>query len=240
MRLGSFAVVIPCFVLSCGSTDTAKDRVPGSTCDGASCPSAAPGLAGTWEVIGSRMGDVPKSALVTISSESLVVTSWKAFFQAVLHGNTFDMSLRDSLHYDFAATRADGPGNAGIIPLPIFGDWDAHAANTPGCTISAKPDLATASCTKVGALPDWMERTGVATLQATRTRALASEFGDLGGEWTFTTAVGASCSIRVEGSTISADCTNAGSATGNGSIVFEGDSAHGSTSAGIEFTAQRR
>jgi hypothetical protein len=186
------------------------------------------------------MGDVQKSALVTMSSGSLVVQTWKALFQAVLHGNTFDMTLSGSGNYEFSATRTDGPGSAGIIPLPLFGEWDAHAVNTPGCTISAKPDLATATCTKVSGLPDWMESSGAATLRATRTSTLASEFGDFGGEWTFTTAVGASCSIRVEGSTISAECTNARNATGSATVVFEGDSAHGSTSAGIEFTAQRR
>jgi hypothetical protein len=172
-----------------------------------------------------------------------VVNWWKGSFEAVLHGNTFDAAFKSvsgQPGVQFAATRTDGPGSAGIIPLPLFGNWDAHAPNTPGCTISAKPDLATASCTKVSALPDWMERSGSATLQATRTTALASEFGDFGGQWTFTTGTGASCEIRFEGSTISATCTNAGTATGNASFTLDGDTGHGSTSAGIEFTAQRR
>jgi hypothetical protein len=250
MRLGTFTFVVSCFVVSCDSSETGKDRQQGLICDGASCSPAAAGLSGTWEIIGSRVGDNPRSALVAISSRSLLVSGWEGTFQAVAHGNAFDVAFNrtypggfgftsSGLRFGFTATRTDGPGNAGIIPLPLFGEWDAHAQNSPGCTISARPDLATASCTRAGELPVWMQRAGAATLQATRTSALASEFGDFGGEWTFTTALGASCSIRVEGSTISAECTNAGSATGSGSLVFEGDSAHGSTSAGIEFTAQR-
>src|SRR5262249_44493062 len=156
-------------------------------------------------------------AIVTISSETLVVNEWQGTFQAVLHGNDFDVSFvrNDGGHFQFSAAHTPGPGSAGIIPLPLFGDWDAHAANTPGCTISAKPDLATADCTKANELPSWMARNGTATLRATRSSPLASQFGDFGGNWTFTTALGASCSIRVEGHTISAQCTGAGDATGS-------------------------
>jgi hypothetical protein len=50
---------------------------------------------------------------------------------------------------------------------------------------------------------------------------------------------GASCTIRFEGTTVSADCTNALNATGTGSFTLDGDTGHGSTSKGIEFSAQR-
>lgn len=236
IKHGGFALMVSCSVAGCSGSTVGSDTAPGHVCDSGNCPS----LTGTWELVGSRVGDVQRSALVTISSGSLVVTTWRGNFQSLQHGNTFDMSFVGGSAYQFAAARTDGPGNAGIIPLPLFGEWDAHAVNAPGCTVSAKPDLASASCSKASGLPDWMEQNGTATLQATRTSALASEFGDFGGEWTFTTAVGASCSIHVEGNTISATCTNARNATGNGSLTLDGDTGHGSTSAGIEFTAQRR
>lgn len=241
MRQGTFVFVVLSVVSGCGANTVDNGKAPESPCEG--CPPSSSSLAGTWEVIGSRVGNVQRSAVVTMSSGSLVVVGWSGTMQAVLRGNTFDVAFVNtagSRGVEFSAARTDGPGNAGSIPLPLFGEWDAHAANTPGCTISARPDHASASCTRAGGLPDWMETGGVATLEATRTSALESQFGDFGGHWTFTTADGASCSIRVEGSTINANCTNAQNATGSGSLVFEGDSAHGSTSAGIEFTAQRR
>jgi hypothetical protein len=228
--------MVSCLVAACSGSTVDKGTAPGVQCDSGNCPS----LTGTWEVVGSRLGDVQKSALVTVSAGSLVVTTWKGNFQALQHGNTFDMSFVGGSTYKFAAARTEGPGNTGIIPLPLFGEWDAHAANSPGCTVSVKPDVASASCSKASGLPDWMELNGTATLQATRTSTLASQFGDFGGDWTFTTGVGASCSIRVEGQTISATCTNARNATGNASLTLDGDTGHGSTSAGIEFTAQRR
>lgn len=214
----------------------------GTTCDAGGCPATSGSLAGTWEVLGSRVGDVQRSALVTVTAGSLVVDEWRGTFQAILHGNTFDVSFvgTNGAHFQFSAAHTPGPGSAGIIPLPLFGDWDAHAANTPGCTISAKPDLASADCTRADALPSWMARNGTATLRATRTSSLASEFGDFGGNWTFSTALGASCTIKVEGNTISAECTNAGEATGSATFTLTGDSGRGSTSKGIEFTAQRR
>lgn len=228
---------------------------PSPTCDAGGCPPPAGGsLEGTWDVIGSRLGEADKGAIVTFSSQSLVIADWAGTFVAMPRGNTFEMGYWSgaappplfsqnktfgSFGFEFTATRTDGPGSAGIVPLPLFGRWDAHYANNPGCTITAAPDAASATCSNVLGLPTWMQKFGNATLQATRVQSLDSAFGDFGGEWRLTTGVGASCTIRFEGTTISADCANAADATGNGSITFDGDTAHGSTSKGIEFTAQR-
>jgi hypothetical protein len=229
---------------SCGgSACSGSGGATPTACDGGNCSSVPGSLTGTWEVIGSRIGDVQRSALVSVSASALSVVEWRGALEAVLHGDTFDVSFQPSSGYSgfqFGATHTEGPGDAGIIPLPLFGDWNAHAANTAGCTISVKQDSASADCTRARELPGWMATNGVATLRAMRTTSLVSDFGDFGGTWAFTAAKGASCTLKVEGSTISATCANAEAATGSANFTLDGDTGHGSTSAGIEFTAQRR
>jgi hypothetical protein len=197
-------------------------------------------LTGTWEVIGSRLGDVQKSVIVTISPTYLIISSWISTMTVVQRGNAFEATLSRNGRQGafFTAVRTDGPGDTGIIPVPLFGTWEAHSSS-PGCAIQAGPDSASANCVNVSDFPFWMRQGSAATLTATRTRPLSSVFGDFGGEWTFTTNAGASCTFRFEGSTISAACLNARETTGTASLTIDGDTLHGSTDKGIEFTGQR-
>lgn len=215
----------------------------GQSCDGGCAPPTGNSLTGTWEVIGSRLGGKQQSALVTISPTYLIISAWSGSFNAILRGDTFECTLTQSFRStkNFGLTRTAGTGDTGIIPLPLFGDWDAHAQNSQGCAIHAASDSASATCTQAGELPDWLRDhlSNAAHLTATRTQTLPSSFGDFGGVWTFTSGYGASCTIRFEETTVSADCQNAHNATGTASFTLDGDTGHGSTSQGIEFTAQR-
>jgi hypothetical protein len=206
-----------------------------------------PELTGTWEIIGSRIGKPPASAIVTISPTVLTVNAaGGGFLSAVAHGNVFDVDFNanvPSVSFTpismFAAERTALGGDTGIIPLPLFGDWNMHSGNTPGCTVKLEATAAAATCTHVIRLPDWAIRLN-GTLQATREMTLPSAFGDFGGVWHLTTDTGADCTLRFEASTVSSSCTKAKKANGTASFTLDGDTGHGTTSAGIEFTAQRR
>jgi len=127
----------------------------------------------------------------------------------------------------------------GILPLPLAGVLHfSDTSSGEGCDSDLRAGSFTMSCTANarGAGDLHFSNTDAS---ATRSEALPSVFGDLGGRWSYQNG-SASCSVTFENNTITADCTDAGDFTGAATVTVDGDRISGSTDAGIEFTAQRR
>jgi hypothetical protein len=229
-------------------------QVSGSGSGGAAASAQGDGgarsLEGTWDVVGTQYAGQPTSATVTISPSELQVITHGGSFLAVLQGDTFAVAWTypyAHLGYPlpvvtntFDAARTPGAGTAGIIPLPLFGDWQLLSQRANGCGATLSPTRLSGSCNLVGPGPVWAPSIEDGQLNATRTEPLGSIFGDLGGSWTVALSGGGSCSVRVEGATITSQCNDAQLATGTFSFSYDQTTAHGVTSQGIEFTAQRR
>jgi hypothetical protein len=84
----------------------------------------------------------------------------------------------------------------------------------------------------------------VGTVRAERRRVLPSSFGDLGGEWSLATVSSGgpphtTCDARFAGDSIRIECQ--GRQVGGALDVLVGrDSLRGTTTDGVEFSAQRR
>src|ERR1051326_2119165 len=114
-------------VAGCGGDETSETRTPAAS--GAS-------LTGTWEIIGTGVTGFQESVIVTVSPSTLTVerqASSGGSVSGVAHGDTFDVTYQEckcTAAKDFTADRTAGPGDTGIIPLPLFGDWNMHTPTT--------------------------------------------------------------------------------------------------------------
>jgi hypothetical protein len=118
-----------------------------------------------------------------------------------------------------------------------------HFAGVPdtgvGCNYNLGPTALSISCTsRVARPPSWPELSN-AIVTASRDESLASILGDIGGRWTVSSG-NATCQAALEGNTVTLTCVNAKSYTGQVTLNVNGDRISGTTSGGIEFTAQRR
>jgi hypothetical protein len=202
-------------------------------------PGEVGALSGSWEIVGSGPSRVQESVLVTVSPTVLTINARGGSVSAAAQGDAFDVSVQWGAHQQsFTAVRTPAQGGGGIIPLPLFGTWTANTPGSTGCDIQAGTESVSATCANVS-LPGWAPRIN-GHLTATKTAGLESEYGDLSGQWSITTDTSATCTLRFEANTASLECRNAPYANGTASVTIDGDTAHGSTSTGIEFTAQRR
>jgi hypothetical protein len=221
----------------------------GGSAAGRNGGSSGTAVEGTWDVVGTQYSGTPTSLVVMISPSQLSITALNGFLTVVGQGDRFSVTIDapsvrshrspGSSPVPFDAVRTPIAGSAGDIPLPLFGNWQVHDAESRGCGATVTTTTLAGSCGNTGHLPPWMPDIAFGTVTATRTRTLDSLFGDFGGDWSLTTSGGATCSVRFEGSTMSSQCSG-GRGPGSASLTFEGETAHGFTSAGVEFSAQRR
>jgi hypothetical protein len=139
----------------------------------------------------------------------------------------------------FHATRTGMSMDVGDLPISIGSDWVLTNGRN-GCTASLAPTSATGMCSFISGLPAWARVFQNGLTNGTRTSTRASIFGELGGTWSFTGNHGAQCDMVFEGSSAQATCTSpAWAMPSSVHIVFNGTTASGGTSAGVEFAAHR-
>jgi hypothetical protein len=195
-------------------------------------------LSGTWDVIVSRADGEAATSTVTLSPTQLQVAG-DLEIVALIADDVIDIA------YEGEAVRATRQGGSdmdlGVLPLPLAGLL--RFAGVPdeggGCEYGLGPEELTIVCRGEISTPNDLPELENADLNAVRTEMDYSIFGDLGGRWSVT-AEDLDCSVVFEDSTIDVDCTQAGSGSGEVTITVESNRISGSTSAGIEFTAQRR
>lgn len=199
-------------------------------------------LAGEWDGVGTRLGrsqvqvhltlQPGQFTLVTSESDEITATASGDDFSITYHRNTGSMS-------SFYAVRTPAALDTGALPVAIGGGWTAISGLT-GCTASLSATTVDGMCSPLRRIPGWLQIFADGQAHGTRTSSLQSIFGQLGGTWSINTAHGDHCDVTVEGSSASATCVSPYSQLPKTvHIDFNGATASGGTSSGIEFSAHR-
>lgn len=257
-NLALAAGVLPCalgFLGACGGDSTSGDGGSDNTTasDGSGGSGGSGGskgdtttsstgspddLSGTWDVIVSAPDGDASTSTVTLSPTQLGV-SGELDLVALVTDEVIDIAYEGE---SVRATReAESDMDLGVLPLPLAGAlWFAGVPDlNEGCHHRLDESELRLECTDDISTPYNLPEFENADLTAERTEARDSIFGDLGGRWRVT-AQALDCSVVFEDNTIEVDCADAGSDSGSVSITVNDGRITGSTSGGLEFTAQRR
>lgn len=249
--------ILPCalgFASACGgdSKSQGNDAPDGSTASGGngtgggttvstntSGSTGGPNdLSGTWDVIASEPDGDTHVSTVTLSPTQLRVDG-ELELLALVADDVVDIAV------DGEAVRATRQGETdmdlGVIPLPLAGllHFVGVPDEGPSCDYSLTAEALTLVCTDDVSAPNDLPELDSAELSAERTEALTSNFGELGGRW-WVTAEDVVCSVVFQGNTIKVECAEGGSDSKHVNITVDRDRISGSTTDGLEFTAQRR
>jgi len=203
-------------------------------------------LAGSWHAIGTRIGVPPLELRIDLDSQHLAIQAARGTFTAAKNGAAFTVTYAETNgSARLAATQQIAGSMAlGAIPLDLSGSWTFR--NIPGPN-DIVPDMlgcdATLSATNLSAicsaarLPSWVRPydLGPGSVMGTKVAEGSSSFGDLSGTWSVPLRT-ATCTFRFEGSTFASDC---GPRLGGMRMTFCDSMASGTTTSGIEFSAQR-
>jgi len=237
-----FVVAVGVMALGCASS---KDGDGPGGAQGPGGGQAAGSLQGTWDVVGSRLGlQNQMSFVVTLQPSSFAVVTSHGSLNALISGTGATIDVEESSPRQVVATHSGrGQLNLGALPVDISGNW--MLASTPAdgssCSWSLGAGTVSGSCTDADFDLDWAPDPGTGTMTGSRTRVVQSIFGDLGGEWTVTFSEGASMTAIFEGNTLSLSGSEAlGGRVSWINLSFDGNTASGTGSDSIEFSAQRR
>lgn len=193
-------------------------------------------LSGTWDLlIAQPDGDVSTST-VTLSPTRLAVDG-ELELLALIADEVIDIAFDGEA---LRATRMAVDLDLGVIPLPFGGSlrFTGVPDEGPACDYDLDTTSLSLVCTDDISTPGDLPELDEANLQAQRTEALSSEFGELGGRWSVT-AEDVECLVVVEGNTIDVECSR-GDSDASVTVTVGAERISGSTSEGVEFTAQRR
>lgn len=209
----------------------------GSVHDGSASSAAlgASALAGTWDLTATPMsGRASTSGSLVLSPSHLELTIGGKTLKLEGSGSAITFTSTRSIAVTHEAAALD----TGALPLDIGGIWSAASADgAQQCHARLTASAASADCTDVDS-GDWgLALHGAVT--GTRVHALASSFGDLGGQWLITQG-DASCNAVFEGTDVTVTCTRNGVRTGSLSLHVTDSLASGTSSDGLELAARRR
>jgi hypothetical protein len=217
------------------STGGSDDATGGTPATGG----ATEDLTGTWDIVTSVGEEITNFTIVvtpisvTLQGGHLRITAAPA-----LEGYAVTHQYRDPPDaLDFVPIE-QGELDLGAIPFNVSGEWFLSATGTPsGCTLAVNAEQALLGCGDANG-PSWLPSPRWSSISGPKAESLPSMFGDLGGLWLLK-GLNSSCDVRFEGSTIGGVCRGR-SETTTFNVTFDGDSASGSSSEGLEFSAQRR
>jgi len=219
------------------------DTLPQS---GGSC---ATDLSGTWDVMATRPGNPSgtRTYVMTISASAFNFSDAGHSFDYSAAGTTKQLTWTSPGNvHRIAVSNNAAAVNTGSLPLAVGGSW-TFTSQYETCTASVTGNLVTGSCqgtgdSQVGGA-DWPyplpSPANGKTYSATRSTPLASQLGDLGGQWTALGGQGR-CSVTLEGSGMSASCTQAQGLNGALQLTLGSDCVASGTSGGFELSARRR
>jgi hypothetical protein len=213
-------------------------------------------LSGTWDLFATSVGSGIVKGTLVISADGFSLTSNGA--ELTYKTNAPTATWKYDSYYSGPSTRVisvqrtPAPANTGSVPIAIAGQWILQS-NTETCVLDVGPDTLSGKCT--GPLDDedvpasdWPSTVlpsprNRVTYSASRTGALASQFGDFGGTWAAQSSSGSgeSCNVRLEGSGVSTSCHASNMFNGAMHLTVGADCvASGVTPSGMEVSARRR
>jgi hypothetical protein len=217
-------------------------------------------LSGTWDLVANRPGHVPGSGVMVIganvSSIAIVSTGSLDFSGDKLEytraTNQVTWQVGNDVSRVIMAENTPAAFDGGSLPIAVGGAWTFSTAKEQ-CMLNVAPTLVTASCLGQPGQPDDLAIGGEdwplyaprgvngRAYSATRTAALASSFGDLGGQWgTRSGATDHSCAVTVADGALTAHCTF-DRFNGTTTLTIDDDCvASGTTQDGVELGARRR
>jgi hypothetical protein len=242
--------------LICGCTNTTFPPGTGGAGGGGGLGGAvgtgscAGDLTGVWDLYASSLTSGPASGVLTVSSAGFDVITGGGHL--VYKGST-SATWTTSAGARLIAVQDTPVGvNGGSIPFAFGGHWVLTSGGET-CTLDVMSGRVTGVCQGPAghrnvAANDWPNATvpspenGLHYL-ASRTSALASQFGDYGGVWTAgsDSGSGQGCAIRLEGNTVTTDCHASNNFNGVMRLTIGSDCvASGTTPSGLEVSARRR
>ncbi len=244
----AYAGMLGVGLAGCGTTNSDPGTTTGGTSGGGGTPSTGgrprgtDTLEGTWDYwVSTESGITSGTIEIAPDRFRLAVDVDEAEFQywddagtlGAVYNETGDGAI-------LSVTRTAAAFDTGALALALGGTWEFRQASEPAqCWITLQQDTFSWSCEGVSGTD--LLPCPTTDLVGTRTRALASMFGDLGGEWLVDEpSTGQSCTITFEGATFTADCTAAPNFGGSVTIGFSGNTASGTVSPGGEISALRR
>lgn len=148
---------------------------------------------------------------------------------------------QDQVSPTIGVTHTSAAVGLGVIPLALGGTWEFDDPQS-GATCSAALSDASflGQCFGLYGQPRGFPSLN-ATVVATRTSALPSSFGALGGTWQLTSDGGGACVVTISGSSLKASCAGTHS-TLDGTLDFTlGDNVgSGISNLGLELSATRQ
>jgi hypothetical protein len=205
-------------------------------------------LAGVWTADETRATGLP-AVTVELGGGLFSLRIGEITLRASANGPSFDgvvlvdrgAGLQRALGATITRKSAES-GTLGAIPLPLTGGLRIDSGDpTAFCQSVFVDGSITANCADSADLGYLLPGSAArGSANGVRLSKAASAFGDFGGTWSVQLSGGGSCTASFVGNTVSASCLRADTHTGSFTITFDGDSASGSTSEGIEFVATRQ
>lgn len=196
-----------------------------------SCGGSSETITGVWDLMGGA--GLPTKGVLSIDATSLTVSMDRYTFTMHVEDTKATINWQSNSGLTtITGSRIPANLNTGAFPLALGGDWMLSSAGSSGsCVSSLRNGLVDGNCSGVGSTPV-LSLNNHATL--TRTAALDSRFGDLGGEWTLL-AASKRCGVTISGSTIRATC----GANDGFTLNFADNLVSGRLDSGTELAARR-
>jgi hypothetical protein len=230
---------------------TGNEAVPGQKPTNGDSPAASvQSLNGTWDVIYTGVDGEPHSLTVTLSDAGVELVG-AVDMEAHVTNDMIDIryQLQPARGWRTAAAQTD----LGALPQYLAGEqhfrdvrldqelseqrFEDLPMDGQGCDSSVTDGHVSVKCTSRLNPPDFISLRGF-TLSALQAGKKASSFGALGGDWSLV-ADEHVCDVTIEANTVRVKCTADG-VEESALFTFQDGSIGGLTSAGVEFTAQRR
>jgi hypothetical protein len=241
MRRGTAKIALVTAMATAFAGACSKATLPGT--GGGACSTD---LSGTWDVIATRPGGGTTSWVMTIGASTFSMSSGSGSV-AYSDGATKQLTWTTPRSVTpVNVTNSPVPLNAGSLPLALGGDWSL-SANQETCSLTVAATGATGSCDGPGyyvgsgnwpyPLPSPIHGR---IYSANRVSTLASQLGELGGQWQLANGGSGTCTATVEGNRVTATCINAQPLTGTLELTLGSDCVASGSSGGYELSAARR
>jgi hypothetical protein len=233
-----------------GGTGSAGSTGSGTGAGGSAggCATGVDGatLAGNWHAVGTSIGKPSVEFDISIDAQHVTIQNARGSFVAERNANGFTVTYTDDGSVTpkrlAASQQFAGSAALGVVPIDLSGSWTFRNILGPtdsgdhfGCDATLAARSLSGVCSDTH-LPSWTRPYDPGPGMATGTKIAdgASIFGDLSGTWSVPLRT-ATCTFEFQGTTFSSICGKLGAMR----ITFCGSMASGSTTSGIEFSAQR-
>lgn len=257
---GTLARGLALLAVVAAGCQSGQSGAPGGSAGTSGAGQGCKDLSGTWDLMAAPPGHAPGTGVIVlganVSSIAILTTGTPGF-----GGDKLEYTAQGTKQVTWQqggstprvimVENTPATVHGGSLPIAVGGQWKFSTSHET-CMVNVAADLVTASCLGVGPYDDAIYSyddiplyvpTGVngRAYSATRTAALPSSFGDLGGQWS--TRSGNTdhvCTVTLEGGTFTSAC-NFDRFNGTTTLTIGADCvASGTTQDGVELSARRR